>query len=367
MSDLLKTPLFDFHLEHGGRMVPFAGYAMPVQYTGILQEHLSVRKQAGLFDVSHMGEARILGPQALDLLNHVATNDISCVLDGGAIYSPLCNEEGGVVDDVIIYRFSAINFLVILNASNKDKDVAWLRHYAKDFDCEVIDESAQWAQLALQGPRAFAILEDAGFHSDIESLKRFRFCELEAHSVNIGSGPLIVSRTGYTGEDGVELYCRPESALSLARHLFKAGHEHGLALAGLGCRDSLRLEAGYPLYGHEIDDTISPLEAGLGWTVKLSKDADFVGRSMLQAQKNSGPERKLVHFIVEDRRIARQGTPVFSGRTEVGKVVSGTQSPILEKPIGSALISADAPTKTLEVDVRGKRLKLTVAKAPLNQ
>ncbi|WOO41596.1 glycine cleavage system aminomethyltransferase GcvT [Rubellicoccus peritrichatus] len=367
MSDLLKTPLFDFHLEHGGRMVPFAGYEMPVQYAGILQEHLAVRKHAGLFDVSHMGEARVLGPQALEMLNHVATNDVSCVLDGGAVYSPLCNEEGGVVDDVIIYRHSAINLMVVLNASNKDKDVAWLKRFAKDFDCEVIDESNQWAQLALQGPRAFAILEDAGFHSDIESLKRFRFSELEAHSVNAGEGPLIVSRTGYTGEDGVELYCRPESAMPLARHLLKAGKAHGLELAGLGCRDSLRLEAGYPLYGHEIDDTISPLEAGLGWTVKLSKDSDFVGRGMLEAQKSNGTERKLVHFIVEDRRIARQGSPVFSGDREVGIVVSGTQSPVLDKPIGSALILAGTNVDGLEADVRNKRLKLSVAKPPLNK
>lgn len=367
MSDLLKTPLFDFHLEHGGRMVPFAGYDMPVQYAGILQEHIAVRKHAGLFDVSHMGEARVLGPQALEFLNHVATNDVSCILDGGAVYSPLCNEEGGVVDDVIIYRHSAINFFIVLNASNKDKDVAWLKRYAKDFDCEVIDESDQWAQLALQGPRAFAILEGAGFHSDIESLKRFRFCELDAHSVNAGSGPLIVSRTGYTGEDGVELYCHADSALPLARHILESGKQHGLELAGLGCRDSLRLEAGYPLYGHEIDDKISPLEAGLGWTVKLSKDCDFVGRSMLESQKANGPERKLVHFVVEDRRIARQGSLVFSGSREVGIVVSGTQSPILEKPIGSALIAAGTDIDSLEVEVRNKRLKIGVSKPPLNK
>lgn len=366
MADLEKTPLYDFHVEHGGRMVPFAGYEMPVQYSGILEEHAAVRRAAGLFDVSHMGEARVLGRGAQALLDEVATNDIARLVDGAAIYSPLCNDSGGVVDDVIIYRINARDFFVILNASNKDKDIAWLQKHAQDYECAVVDESGQWAQLALQGPHAFAILESAGFHSDIEALKRFRFVELDAHTVNCGHGPLIVSRTGYTGEDGVELYCRPDSAVQVAKLLFKYGKDQGLVLAGLGCRDSLRLEAGYPLYGHEIDDAISPLEAGLGWTVKLDKPKPFIGQSMLEMQKANGPKRRLIHFIVEDKRIPRSGADILANGKVVGKVVSGTQSAILERPIGSALVDVAAPGDGLLADVRGKTVPLSVKRPPLH-
>jgi len=348
-------------------MVPFAGYEMPVQYTGILEEHKAVRRAAGLFDVSHMGEARVLGVQALDFLNYVATNDVTRLVDNAALYSPLCYDDGGVVDDVIIYRINAQDFLVVLNAANKDKDIAWLRKKVRDFECALVDESPQWAQLALQGPAAFAILETAGFHSDIERLKRFRFLLMEAHDVNCGDGPLMVSRTGYTGEDGVEIYCQPQAAVALARHLYKAGADYGLLLAGLGCRDSLRLEAGLPLYGHEIDETITPLEARLGWTVKLDKESPFIGQAMLEAQKSGGVPRKLIHFIVEDRRIARPGSPVVLNGREVGRVVSGTQSAVLEQPIGSALVQADTPHEGLSAETRGKHLPLNVKKAPLHK
>lgn len=366
MSELQKTPLHDFHLSHGARLVPFAGYEMPVQYTGILLEHKAVRTAAGLFDVSHMGEARITGPQAGELLNTLACNDVDRLIPGRAIYSPLCNEAGGVVDDVITYCVGEQDYLVVINASNAVKDLKWIRHYALDYDCTVRDESSEWALLALQGPKAFAILEEVGFRGDIEHLRRFSLLHLNAHAVNLGKGELIVSRTGYTGEDGVEIFCRPDNAHTLASRLLDVGGSEGLVLAGLGCRDSLRLEAGYPLYGHEIDDTISPLEAGLGWTVKLQKANDFIGKSMLQSQKQAGPPRKVIHFTVEDKRIARQGTPVYVGEDEVGVVVSGAQSPMLEKPIGSALVAAWTPKEGLEVDVRSKRLPITVKRPPLN-
>ncbi len=367
MAELLKTPLYDFHQKHGARLVPFAGYEMPVQYAGILQEHRSVRGAAGLFDVSHMGEARVTGPQAGAFLDYLACNDVSQLVPGRAVYSPLCNEAGGVVDDVIIYCVDKDNFLVVLNASNAAKDLAWLKHYARDFDCEVADESDDWALLALQGPKAFAVLEEAGFRGDIEHLRRFSLISLNARTVDFGKGELIISRTGYTGEDGVEIFCRPGDAEHIATRLLEIGAGDGLVPAGLGARDSLRLEAGYPLYGHEIEDDISPLEAGLGWTVKLQTPTDFIGKAMLKAQKQDGPPRRLIHFIVEDRRIARPGTPVLDGDFEAGTVVSGAQSPILEKPIGSALVKSNTPSENLTVDIRGNRLPITVKKPPLHQ
>lgn len=367
MTELLKTPLYNFHVSQSARLVPFAGYEMPVQYSGILQEHLAVRKACGLFDVSHMGEARVQGPQARNLLNHVATNDVGGTSPGKAIYSPLCNDEGGVVDDVIIYCHSDEDFLVVLNAANTAKDLEWLEHYAKDFDCTVTDESPHWAQLALQGPAAFSILEAAGLLQESTGLKRFGFRTFKPGQCHGLSQDLLISRTGYTGEDGVELYCRPEEAESLAHKLMHAGKEHGLLPCGLGARDSLRLEAGLPLYGHEIDDNISPLEAGLSWTVKFSKGCRFVGESMLETQRESGPARRLIHFTLEGRRIARQDSPILQNGVEVGKVVSGTHSPMLDCPIGSALIQSGGPDTGLEADIRGNHCPVQVRKAPLHR
>ncbi len=362
MSETLRrTPLFDFHVRHGGRIVPFAGWEMPVQYGPILDEHRAVREAAGLFDVSHMGEVRVTGARAGEYLDSLVPNDVSAATDGKAVYSCLCHPHGGCVDDLIIYRISADNYFICVNAGNKDKDFTWIRDHAAGFGVTVTDESDAWGQLALQGPKAHDILETLT-SAPIRAIKRFGF------AIGIVAGvECIISRTGYTGEDGFELYCPAASADALAEAVFNAGTPLGLKLAGLGCRDSLRLEAGYPLYGHEITDSITPLEGGLAWTVKLGKKADFIGRSALQAQKDAGVPRRLVHFILNDRRIARGGTPVLVGGKVVGEVVSGTLSPLLNQPIGAALIASSANDAELVVDLRGNLVPLVVKKAPLHK
>lgn len=359
MSELKRTPLSDFHQRHGARMVPFAGWEMPVQYTSILEEHMAVRNQAGLFDVSHMGEARVKGPQACDFMETAMTNRFRKLKPGRARYTLMCQEDGGVVDDLIVYRIAEDEYLICLNASNADKDVRWLQNLAKDYDCTVTDESTLWAQVALQGPATMKVVK-AVAGEEAGDLKRFAFCEAE-----VAGAQVLVSRTGYTGEDGVEIYCAMGDAEAVAEALLKAGEPEGVILAGLGARDSLRLEAGMPLYGHEISDSINPLEAGLSGAVKLDKPEDFVGKATLARIAEAGPARRLVYYTLEDRRIARQGAPVCLGTETVGEVVSGTQSPVLGKPIGSALVQAGAPDDGLEVDVRGKRYAMKVQQPPL--
>ncbi len=353
-------------------MVPFAGWEMPVQYQGILQEHLAVRQSAGLFDVSHMGEALVSGPQALDFLNHLSTNDIGRAKVGQGIYTLFCQADGGVVDDVIIYRIEESVYLIVLNASNAEKDLAWMRNNRASFDCEIEDVSSQWALLALQGPKAFAILGDLFLSKTVAELSRFGIVRSPLGFVDEAKfGPKAaastwIGRTGYTGEDGVEIFCPVDWAEAVAELILKAGEPYGLALAGLGCRDSLRLEVGYPLYGHEISETVSPLQAGLGWAVKLGKPIDFIGKAALAQEKELGPARKVLHFVLADRRIARQGAKVFSGDKEVGEVLSGTQSPVLGKPIGSALVCREALAEPLTVDIRGNRIPLEVKRPPLH-
>lgn len=360
MSDNKRTPLYDFHAANGARFVPFGGWEMPVQYTSILDEHKAVREVAGLFDVSHMGEVFVGGENALEFLDQLVTNDLSSLRSGQAIYSPMCYEDGGVVDDVIIYRFEPDRFFICLNASNTEKDVAWLKQQASRFNGVVVDNiSDEYGQLAVQGPKAKDIVQKLS-EEDLLAIKRFRFVDAQVAGVQC-----IVSRTGYTGEDGFELYCPADETEKLATAILEVGKDEGLKLCGLGSRDSLRLEAGYPLYGHEISQEISPIEGGLGWTVKLGKSSSFIGQAVLAEQVKDSNGRRLLHFVLDDRRIARQGTPVYADGNEVGVVASGTLSPVLGKPIGSALVDAGSHEKPLYVDLRGNKIPLVVKKAPL--
>ncbi|MDQ8198351.1 glycine cleavage system aminomethyltransferase GcvT [Pelagicoccus enzymogenes] len=359
MSDAKRTPLYDFNVAHGGRMVDFAGWEMPVQYASIVEEHKATRTAAGLFDVSHMGEATVEGPGAEAFLNYVLTNDVSSMEDGKALYSLMCHPSGGVVDDLLVYRKKEGSYLLCLNASNVDKDMAWLSEQAEAFDVSLVDVSDQYGLIALQGPRTFGILDELS-SVDLSKLGYYRFVEGE-----IGGVPCIVSRTGYTGEVGVELFVAAERAAELAETLLDAGASKGLVLAGLGARDSLRLEAGYSLYGHEIDDEVGPVEANLMWTVSLKKEGDFIGRSAIEAKKAQGADKKVVFFKTGGRRIARPGTEIVLDGAKVGTVVSGTFSPILNEAIGSALVDASAAkSEALAVDLRGKVFPIERTRPP---
>lgn len=332
---------------------------MPVQYRSILEEHRAVRTTAGLFDVSHMGEVDVHGPEAGKFLNHLVTNDVSKLFPGRVLYSPMCYPDGGVVDDLLVYMRAPDTYFLCINAGNIAKDLAWIAQQAEAFDVTVTDRSADYALLAVQGPRAVDIVQRLT-GAKLGVLKYYHFVEGTVAGVQC-----LISRTGYTGEDGVELYHAASDAPALAEALMQAGEADGLQLAGLGARDSLRLEAGYPLYGHEITADISPLTAGLGWTVKLNKGVPFVGSEALAAEKAAGGAKRVVFFRTGDRRIVRAETPVLGADgTEVGRVVSGTMSPILGEAIGSALVDAAAVEAGLAVDIRGTRFNLQLVKPP---
>jgi aminomethyltransferase len=359
---LKKTSLHAFHVENGARMVPFGGWDMPVQYTGILAEHQAVRTTAGLFDVSHMGETTIQGTAARAFLDHLVTNDVSQLTPGRVLYTPMCYESGTVVDDLLIYCRSETDFLLCINAGNTDKDIDWIFEKAERFDCAVEDFSSSFCQLALQGPRAESILQRL-VEVPLGDIDYYHFVEGA-----VCGETAIISRTGYTGEAGFEIYAPWDQGPVIAQAIQEIGQTDGMVLAGLGCRDSLRLEAGFPLYGHEISDTTTPYEGGIGWTVKLKKTSDFIGKDSLLELKSVGIPRRTVFFVMEDRRIARAGAVVYCGDEAIGEVVSGTQSPILNKPIGSALIKTEfVSSENLEVDLRGKRYAILQAKPPLHK
>jgi len=339
-------------------MVDFAGWSMPVQFKSIVEEHKSTRSAAGLFDVSHMGEALVSGGEATAFLDSVLTNDVSRMEEGQALYSLMCYENGGVVDDLLVYKKSDDEYMLCLNASNTDKDLEWLQSKCDGFDARVKDVSSDYALLALQGPQTFEILKDLGA-GESEDLKYYHFGEGE-----VGGRLCLISRTGYTGEKGVELFVAPELAPGLAESILSTGEERGLVLAGLGSRDSLRLEAGYSLYGHEISEEISPVQSGLMWTVKLNKRSDFIGKEALEEEKREGPKRKIVFFKTGSRRIVRSGTEVWASDRIAGSVVSGTFSPQLNESIGSALLDAEAAKAELSVDMRGKSMPLFQCKPP---
>ncbi len=358
MSQPQVTPLNAFHRAHGGRMVDFAGWDMPVQYKSILEEHKAVRTRCGLFDVSHMGEADVQGPEALKFLQHLVTNDCSKLFPGRILYTVMCYPHGGVVDDLLVYMRGEGDYLLCINAGNIAKDIAWMQEQAKGFNCTVTDRSGDYGQLAIQGPAAAALVQTLT-QTDLGAIKYYHF----ADGV-VGGVKCLISRTGYTGEDGVELYCAAGDTVRLAEAVVAAGGPFGLELAGLGARDSLRLEAGFPLYGHEITDKISPITAGLGWVVKFDK-GPFIGSDVLKAEKEKGAARKIVFFKTGDRRIVRAETPVLNAAgAAVGTVVSGTLSPIINEAIGSALVEATAAKEPLQVDIRGTRLNLSLVKPP---
>jgi aminomethyltransferase len=354
---LKRTPLYEEHVRAGARIVPFAGWEMPVQYEGIRAEHVAVRTRAGIFDVSHMGQIETRGRKAAPFLRHLLTNDIEKVEPSGAQYSLLCRDDGGVLDDLFTYRFPGREqrFLTVVNASNVDSDFEWFARQVRDWeDVEVIDRSSDHAMLALQGPEAVAIL---GPHlGDAELPKRFHFTEATVAGV-----PALVCRTGYTGEDGVELLLAPDDAALVWAALVAAG----AVPAGLGARDTLRLEVCYPLYGNDLDAGRTPIEAGLGWACALDKD--FVGAERLRRQKEEGTAEKLVPFVFTGPGIPRPGCPVVQGGEPAGTVTSGTLSPCLEVGIGMAYLQSElAPPGTeIEVDVRGKLRAARVESKPL--
>jgi aminomethyltransferase len=356
-----RTPLYDRHVAAGAKIVDFAGWEMPVQYSGLIEEHRAVREAAGLFDVSHMGELRVTGADAEAFLQHLTPNDVTKLEAGQAHYSALLADDGTYVDDLLVYRVADDDFLVVVNAANVDGDFAHVSSHAESFDGDVTAEnhSDRWALVALQGPRAVSILQQLT-DTDLAEIRYYRFAEGE-----VDGHPAILSRTGYTGEDGFELYVAPEDAPAIWDRLLEVGAEHGLVPAGLGARDTLRLEAAMALYGHEIDRTTNPWEAKLGWTVKLDS-GDFVGRDAVVAAKEAGAERKLVGFEVTDRGIAREGAPVYHGDDEVGRVTSGTWSPTYEKAIGLAYVpvALAEPGTEIEIGVRKRRLAAQVVKTP---
>ncbi|MBK9518901.1 MAG: glycine cleavage system aminomethyltransferase GcvT [Anaeromyxobacter sp.] len=353
----LRTPLYDAHVRAGARLVEFAGWEMPVQYAGLLAEHAAVRTQVGLFDVSHMGEVVFRGPRALAALQAVFTNDLSTVADGQAQYGCLCRESGGIVDDVVVYRRGAEDLLVCVNAGNRQKDFEWLSDHAAGAD--VRNESDEWAQLALQGPLAAALLQRL-CDVNLAQVKTYRFAP-----GTVAGRACLVARTGYTGEDGFELFCRPDDATPLWDALLEAGRPEQLQPCGLGCRDSLRLEMAYRLYGSDMDDETTPLEAGLAWVVKLDK-GEFVGRQALRRQREAGLSRKLVGFQLSQPGIARHGYPVVQDGRAIGTVTSGTRSPSLGTSIGLAYLppALAAEGSTFAVDVRGRPVAATVVKTP---
>ncbi len=360
---MLEIPLHNFHAEHGARFVAFGGWNMPVQYTSILEEHKAVRTAAGLFDVSHMGEFHVFGPDAALFLDRLVVNAVRKAPIGKAVYSPMCTSDGGVVDDLIIYRTGEESFLVCVNAGNIEKDFGWFLKQATrwKFDVQIEDHSEDYALLALQGPQAEAILFAMGLES-LSTLKRFWHKQ-----ENFAGEKIRICRTGYTGEDGFEIYSSPKAAEQLAKQMLLHGTPLGLKLCGLGARDSLRLEAGLPLYGHELSDNITPLEASLDWTVKLNKE-DFIGKNALTEQTENGIPRRVLHFKLEGRRIAREGTPVIDDSGEaIGKVLSGTLSPMINCPIGSAIVNSEALGSPLYVDLRGNKLPLQISKPPLHK
>lgn len=355
---LRRTPLFEAHQRWGGKLVDFAGWEMPVQYRGVIEEHKAVREAAGLFDVSHMGEIFFDGEGALDACNELISNDLNRIEDGQALYAGLLNERGGFVDDVICYRFSPTKILMCVNASNADKDFAWIQAHAKAGPA-ITAQSDRWALLALQGPKAISILQRLTA-TDLQAIRFFHFAELE-----VDGRAVIAARTGYTGEDGFELFCEPADVESLWEKILAAGKDDGLQPAGLGARDSLRTEAKLSLYGNDIDEDHSPLEAGIAWAVKLDK-AHFIGKEALVRQKAEGLSRKLVGFVLTERGIPRHGYPILVGGEQVGVVTSGTMSPTLQLPIGMAYVPANlaAEGTTFAVEIRGKPVAAKVVKTP---
>jgi aminomethyltransferase len=358
-TSLKRTPLYEQHIALGARIVEFSGFEMPVQYSSILDEHRAVRTHAGLFDVSHMGEFKVEGPDALSFLQHLVPNDVSRLAIYAALYTQLCLPDGGTIDDLIIYHLAENHYMMVVNAGNIDKDFAWVEEQAKNFDVQVTNQSDTTALLALQGPEAQAILQPLT-GVDLSSISYYHFKPDVVDGVNC-----IISRTGYTGEDGFELYCASVDVVKLWKDLLAAGKEYGLLPAGLGARDTLRLEASYCLYDHELNEQTNPLEAGLGWTVKLNK-GDFIGHDALVKVKEEGPKRKLIGIEMIERGIPRGGYAIYDNERRIGTLTSGAPAPTLNKNIGMGYVdTTDAvPGKTVQIDIRGKRTAAQIVVLP---
>ncbi len=359
-AHLKRTPLYECHVEARARIVPFAGFEMPVQYTGVLDEHRAVRTAVGLFDVSHMGEIDVTGRRALDFVQFVTCNDASKLAPGRAQYSGLMTPRGTFVDDLLVHKITDEHYFLVVNAANKDKDYAYLCAQVAGFDgAEVADRSDAWAQIAVQGPRGLATLQKLT-PVNLAEIKYYRFV-----SGTVDGADAIIARTGYTGEDGFEVYVAPGDAPRLWRKLLAAGSEFGIVPAGLGARDTLRFEACMPLYGNDIDDTTTPLEAGLDWIVKPDKGG-FLGRDSLVRQQGDGIRRKLTGFEMTGRGIARHGYPIWAGGKEVGVVTSGTHSPTLGRALGMGYVPVElnAPGSSFEVEIRDQRVAAKAVEMP---
>ena len=354
----LKTPLYEAHVKAGGKIVPFGGYLLPVQYKeGVIKEHMAVRTQAGLFDVSHMGEILCQGKDALANLQMMLTNNFDNLTDGQARYSPMCNEQGGTVDDLIVYKKGDEDYFIVVNAANKDKDYQWMLDHQFG-EVTFTDVSDQYAQLALQGPKAMEILRKLAPEENIP--KKYYHAVFDTEAAGI---PCIISKTGYTGEDGVEIYLDSARAQEMWDVLLEAGKEEGLIPCGLGARDTLRMEAAMPLYGHEMDEQVTPLEAGLGFAVKMTKE-DFIGKKALE--EKGEPARKRIGLKVTGRGIIREHQDVYLGDRLIGHTTSGTHCPYLGCPVAMALVDADCtePGTKVEADVRGRRVEAQIVPLP---
>ena len=355
-GELKRTPLYPLHVQLGAKLVPFGGWEMPVQYSGIIEEHRTVRSAVGLFDVSHMGEFEFRGPGAVPFLQRLTTNDVAALAVGQVQYSLMCAPNGGIVDDLTLSRIKEDEFLMTVNAANIDKDWSWAtQHLSGDVQAE--DVSGKTALLAIQGPRAEALIKA---NLDVSRIGYYHF----AHGRVFGADSYI-SRTGYTGEDGFELYLYAQDAEKVWTALLEDGKILGIVPVGLGARDTLRLEMKYALYGNDIDETTNPIEAGLGWVVKLDK-AEFIGREAIRKAKESGPSRKLVGFEMVDRAVARHGYKILKDGREVGVVTSGSYGPSVDKYIGVGYVPTElsAPGSEFEVEVRGKGQYARVVRTP---
>ncbi len=360
-QQLLRTPLYERHRALGARLVEFGGWEMPVQYSGILEEHRTVRERAGLFDVCHMGEFRVEGDGALDFLQALVPNNVARLADNQALYTQILRPDGGTLDDLIIYRRSEGRYMVVVNAGTMEKDWAWFSEHAAGLEhLSLTNISAETGLIALQGPSAQAILQPLT-ETPLADIAYYH-C-LPGVVVGIAC---IISRTGYTGEDGFELYCPAEQVGALWDALLDAGAPAGLLPAGLGARDTLRLEAGYCLYGHELTEEITPLEAALGWTVKLDKGGDFIGRDALLAEKAQGLRRRLVGIELTERGVPRASYPIMQNGEHVGELTSGVMAPTLGKPIGMGYMSggATAPGSSVSIEIRGKLIPAVIVPLP---
>ena len=359
LADQLKrTPLFDVYANYGGKTIDFGGWELPVQFSSIKAEHEAVRTKAGLFDVSHMGEIIVTGSGSEEYLQKLVTNDVSKIIAGQAQYTAMCYKDGGIVDDLLIYKIEANHYLLVVNAGNIEKDFAWMQENITS-DVTLVNKSENYGLLALQGPLAQSILQKLT-SKNLDEVGFFRF----ANNVEVAEKNVIVSRTGYTGEDGFEIYASAIDVTDLWSSILEAGKDEGILPCGLGARDTLRFEACLPLYGQELTKDISPLEANIGFVVKLKKEQDFNGKSTLLDQKENGVQRKSIGVEMIDKGIPRTGYPVFVDNKQIGHVTSGTQSPTLKKNIGLAIIDATFAElgREVEIEIRNKRLKaITVA------